>query len=110
MLFSIEPAKLYFHRPGAFLELNGRMGYKVKQGQNPQMQLTLEDITMLPRHDSRSVDDGTQKRGNCEENRDYDDCMYSTLHRHMMEAAGCVAPWMPSRKDDNVTVSETRCV
>ena len=39
--------KLYFHNFGQFLDLSGRMGYKVFMGESIQSQVSYEDINLL---------------------------------------------------------------
>ena len=43
------PVKIYFHRHGQFLDLSGRMGYKVYTGETVQAQVNYEDMRMISR-------------------------------------------------------------
>ncbi len=46
---SLIPVKIYFHANEQFLDLSGRMGYKVFPGEIVQSQVTYEDISLLSR-------------------------------------------------------------
>ncbi len=39
-----EDVKIYFHAPGQYLDLSGRMGYKLYTGETMQSQLSFHDI------------------------------------------------------------------
>ena len=41
--------KLYFHGPDQFLDLSGRMGYKLYRGEIMQSQITVTDTKILER-------------------------------------------------------------
>ncbi len=43
------PVKIYFHAPDQYLDLSGRMGYKLYPGQEIQSQVNYEDIRLLSR-------------------------------------------------------------
>ncbi len=66
---SLRPVKIYFHRPGQYLDLSGRMGHKVYPGEVVQAQVNYEDVRMVSRADAGSVSGLT-----CT-NSTYDHCM-----------------------------------
>ena len=82
-IFSLVPVKLYFHRSGQFLDLSGRMGYKVHLGDTLRSQLTYQEISMLPLN------------GQCTDDS-YDGCMYGILRSAMEQATEdrCTVPWI----------------
>jgi hypothetical protein len=41
---SLEDVKLYFHKSGQFMDLSGRMGYKIFKGEIAQSQINSHDI------------------------------------------------------------------
>ncbi len=43
--------KIYFHAYEQFLDLSGRMGYKIYPGETAQSQVTYEDVRLLSRWD-----------------------------------------------------------
>ena len=65
------PVKLYFHKKGQFLDLSGRMGYKVYPSEKIGLQIITEQIELLP----RQTDDGNVT---CI-NSTYDECMYRVI-------------------------------
>ena len=42
--FSYEDVKVYFHRREQFLDLSGRMGYKIYKGETMQSQVSWHDV------------------------------------------------------------------
>ena len=42
--FSLEDVKVYFHRSDQFLDLSGRMGYKIYKGETVQSQVSWHDV------------------------------------------------------------------
>ena len=42
--FSLEDVKVYFHQHNQFLDLSGRMGYKVFKGETVQTQVSWQDV------------------------------------------------------------------
>ncbi len=50
--FSISsciPVKIYFHNIDQFLDLSGRMGYKISMGEQVQSQVSYEVIDLIPK-------------------------------------------------------------
>ena len=84
--FSRLPTKVYLHRPGQFLDLSGRMGYKVFLGDHVQSQINYQDVRMVPK-----VDDGGQE--SCS-NEEFDSCIYGKVTERLYEEAGCTVPWI----------------
>ena len=80
---------MYFHRNGQFLDLSGRMGYKIYVKDVVQSQVMWHDIRMM----SKDKDGGKT----CIDS-EYDTCMYSALIRHMeantQSENGCTVPWV----------------
>ena len=68
---------IYFHAPGQFLDLNGRLGHNVMPGQSVETQVTYQDAKMLPTLDM----DG---KPTCSHHH-YDACMYESMAKSMTE-------------------------
>jgi hypothetical protein len=43
-MYSLEDVKMYIHEKGQFLELSGRMGYKMKTQEHVESQLNIHEI------------------------------------------------------------------
>ena len=88
LLASLIDSKVYLHRPGQFLDLSGRMGYKVFLGDQIQSQINYQDVRMVP----KTLDsDGSQS---CSMEV-FDECIYTKVTRLMYEKApGCTVPWV----------------
>ena len=101
--FSKIDVKLYFHGPDQFLDLSGRMGYKLYKGEIMQSQITVTDITILERDVKKDENDPNYKKGQktCS-NELYDDCIYNMLARTMREDTkdNCTVPYI--RDDSNI--------
>ena len=95
--------KLYFHGPDQFLDLSGRMGYKLYRGDIMQSQITVEEITILERDMTEDNNDPDFKEGEktCS-NENYDDCIYNMLSRIMRENTedNCTVPYI--RDNSNI--------
>ena len=95
--------KLYFHGPEQFLDLHGRMGYKLYRGEIMQSQITVTDIEILEKNTRKNNDDPSIKDGSktCS-NENYDDCIYSMLARSMRENTvdNCTVPYITD--DSNI--------
>ena len=101
--FSKIDVKLYFHGPDQFLDLSGRMGYKLYRGEVMQSQVTVTDITILERDEKEEDDDPTFVKGSKTCSKElYDDCIYNTLTRLMRENTddNCTVPYV--RDDGNI--------
>lgn len=89
--------KVYFHPPGQFLSLNGRMGYKILSGDHVEAVLNYHEYRMLekenPNYDPLAKDQN-QFRTTCSQGN-YDSCIYNKLEQSMMQDAGCTVPYMP---------------
>ena len=90
---------MYFHGKGQFLDLSGRMGYRVHVGQRIQQQITFQDVLQL---DYKNTKAGmflslflTENERKCSHDT-YDDCMYSTLAKTMKNETkdNCTVPWV----------------
>ena len=100
--------KIYFHGPDQFLDLSGRMGYKLYLGEIMQSQITVTDITILERNQKKDEDDPTYKEGRktcMKEN--YDDCIYNMLTREMRKNTedNCTVPYV--RDDSRICTKES---
>jgi len=51
-LHSYIDVKVYFHAPNQFLDLNGRMGYKIRLGERIEGQVNYEDIRLISRQEN----------------------------------------------------------
>ena len=92
--YSHVDVKVYFHGPGQFLDLSGRMGYKIYVNDTMQSQVSWHDVRML----SKEKKDGTKSCINSV----YDKCMYGALISHMKANTpsenGCTVPWVMQGK------------
>ena len=113
--------KLYFHPPGQFLALNGRMGYKIRQGKREQplwiiglLLYTFKMLgnnveAMLSYHEYRMLEKDNPKYNPEAKDQNkylttcnpglYDSCMYNQLEKSMMAEVGCTVPYLPNVDD-----------
>ena len=87
MFFSITNVKVYFHKINQFLDLNGRMGYKIYQKEIVQNQVNTQDLRMLPNKEL----DGSSSCAHI----NYDECIYQSLIQHMKNKT---SEFVPLRK------------
>ncbi|XP_040576980.1 uncharacterized protein [Lepeophtheirus salmonis] len=88
MMFQLQlPVEIYLHQMGQFLDLSGRMGYKVVIGERHESQISYRDMRMLEKPDKgegsfvcRTIN--------------YDHCMYQRITDLMVDQLGCVSPWV----------------
>ena len=103
--------ELYFHAPGQFLDLFGRMAYKLYRGEVMQTQITIRDSNEL---EKEATDDEnyfgfaafkTTTKESCTTDL-YDDCVYNMLNRDMREKTedGCTAPYV--KDAENICTKE----
>ena len=89
--------QIYFHGPDQFLDLSGRMAYKLNLGEIMQSQITVTDITILERDQKKDEDDPTYKEGrkSCM-TENYDDCIYNMLTNEMRKNTedNCTVPYV----------------
>ena len=110
LFFSKIDVKLYFHGPDQFLDLSGRMGYKLYKGEIMQSQITVTDITILERDVKEDKNDPNFKKGQKTCSKElYDDCIYNMLARTMREdtADNCTVPYI--RDDSNICTNPKVC-
>ena len=89
--------KVYFHGKDQFLDLSGRMGYKVYKREKLQFPITATDITILERDAKNDEHDPNFKKGRKTCSNDlYDDCIYNMLARTMRQntAKNCTVPYI----------------
>ena len=89
--------KLYFHGPDQFLDLSGRMGYRLYRGETMQSQVTVSAIKLLERPLPHDEDDPQYREGSMTCSTEiYDECMYGTLARDMKEKTkdNCTVPYV----------------
>ena len=94
--------KLYFHGPDQFLDLSGRMGYKLYRGEIMQSQITVTDTEVLERtvtEENNKTEEEVEVK-TCSKDV-YDDCIYGMLNRFMRENTedDCRAPFVRSDND-----------
>ena len=93
----LRSTKIYFHPPGQFLSLNGRMGYKIFFGDKIEASLNYHEYQMLektnPDYDPNALDQN--KFPTTCNSGIYDQCIYQTLTKLMMNQAGCTVPYLP---------------
>ena len=72
--------------PGQFMDLSGRMGYKIFPGDVIQTQVMYQDVRMLEKRGS----DG----GRSCSREVFDECLYRAITERMWEEVGCSVPWV----------------
>ena len=87
--------KVYFHAENQFLDLSGRLGYKVHVGRRYESQITIQDVKQI---EYKNVENGIifyESDKKCT-NEPYDKCMYHTLTTTMEKETDddCTAPWV----------------
>ena len=88
--------KVYFHAKDQFLDLSGRLGYKVYLGKRFESQITVQDAYQL---EYKNVHNGIifyPSDRKCS-HESYDKCMYRTLTMAMKQETEdhCTVPWVP---------------
>ena len=93
--------KVYIHAKDQFLDLSGRMGYKIHVGDKMQFQVGMEEIQQLEYKDVKNSLALTSSDKSCS-HEIYDDCMYETVARIMKEQSEqhCTVPWI--RNNTNI--------
>ena len=86
--FRKTAVKVYFHKPEQFLDLSGRMGYKIYLGEVVQAQISVQDNHQL----DRILENGERT---CSDHH-YDNCIYDMLAREMQSRTedNCTVPWV----------------
>ena len=87
---------MYFHAKDQFLDLSGRLGYKVYLGKRSESQITVQDAFQL---EYKNVHNGIifyESDRKCAHGS-YDKCMYDTLIKSMKHETEdyCTVPWVP---------------
>ena len=94
--------KLYFHAKDQFLDLSGRMGYKIRKGDRIESQITVKDVMQLEFKQIKNIGILTtsgfvpsEELRKCSHDL-YDKCMYSKLANAMKEETEdkCTVPWI----------------
>jgi len=93
--FNID-VKLYFHGPDQFLDLSGRMGYKLYRGETMQSQITVTDTQILERSVKEDAGNGKEVEKKTCAHHVYDDCIYGMLSNLMRNNTedGCRVPFI----------------
>ena len=93
--------ELYFHGPDQFLDLSGRMGYKLYRGEKMESQMTIKDYIILERDEIDYEDDDLFSFKSAEANKTctndiFDDCVYDVMAKEMIDNTGdkCTAPYV----------------
>ena len=88
------------HRHGQFLDLNGRMGYKIHIGERFQVQVNYQDIRMLEKSSQKKLRFKQKSEKSCTQ-CEYDSCMYGAVERIMRQRTieECTAPWIRNASD-----------
>ena len=86
---------MYFHAKDQFLDLSGRMGYKLNLGRVYESQVNVQEVIQVEYknvHNGIIFYDDDRK---CT-SKPYDDCMYGHLTEHMKSETedGCTVPWI----------------
>lgn len=87
----LESVKVYFHHREQYLDMNGRMGIKLKKGEQIQLQANWALFEML--------EEDTLMGYNCRKDPPYDRCMYKSVTTMMKEEANCTVPWVPDNRN-----------
>ena len=83
---SKRAVKIYLSRPGQFMDLSGRMGYKIFPGDVIQTQVTYQDVRMMEK-------DGPDGGKSCSREV-FDECLYGAITERMYREVGCTVPWV----------------
>ena len=93
--------ELFFHGPDQFLDLSGRMGYKLYRGEKMESQMTIKDYIILERDEINHEGDGffsfySEEANKTCANDVFDDCVYDVMAREMRDNTGdkCTAPYV----------------
>ena len=104
--FSLIDTKVYVHAKNQFLDLSGRMGYKVYIGERFESQVLVQEILQL---EYKNVDNAlalSDDDKSCS-HEVYDDCMYEAVANVMKHESKdhCTVPWI---RDNRKICSEPR--
>lgn len=95
-----DKTDIFIHHFGQFLSPNSRSRVDVEKGKFVKIAINHEVVQLLSGEDF----------GNCVDNYgndgSFDSCMYSNLHRLMMEQVGCTVPWLPDKS--NICTQESK--
>ena len=95
-----DKTDIFIHHFGQFLSPNSRSRVDVDKGKFVKIAINHEVVQLL----------SGEEFGNCVDNYgndgDFDSCMYTKLHKMMMDEVGCTVPWMPDKS--NICVQEDK--
>ena len=88
-------AKVYIHAKDQFLDLSGRMGYKIYIGERFESQVSVQEILQLKYKNVKNALALSSSDRSCS-HETYDDCMYETLANLMKDNSKdhCTVPWI----------------
>ena len=94
-------AKLYIHAKDQFLDLSGRMGYKVFLGKRFECQVTVQEIIQLEYRNVKNALALSSQDKSCSYQA-YDECMYNRMSEVMKRNTEdkCTVPWI--RNNDRI--------
>ena len=98
-LISLVDVKVYIHAKDQFLDLSGRMGYKIYKGDRFETQVTTQDIRQLEYKNVKSAWFISSSDQTCT-HEEFDSCMYENVANLMKEntAEKCTVPWVRSNQ------------
>ena len=98
--------QVFYHQPGQFLHLDGRMSYMQFRGKSVQNQISYQQIKMSEKQISKwnPIAEEKKKRKVCSSSL-YDECVYDAIRVEMLEKVGCVSPWVLPKKQYKVCTS-----
>ena len=99
-IFSLINVKIYIHAKDQFLDLSGRMGYKVHIEDKMQFQVDMEEMQQLEYKDVANALWLTESDKSCS-HEIYDECMYGAVTRIMRENSkhNCTVPWVRNNSE-----------
>jgi hypothetical protein len=104
--FSLIDAKIYVHAKNQFLDLSGRMGYKLYIGERFESQVSVQEILQLEYKNVNNALVLSDSDKSCS-HEVYDDCMYEKVAKVMKDNSKdhCTVPWI---RDNRKICSERR--
>jgi hypothetical protein len=86
-----DKTDIFIHHPGQFLSPNSRSRVDVQLGSFTKIAINHEVVQLIGGEDFSTC------VANYGEYSDFDDCMYQTMQKLMLEQVGCTVPWIPDK-------------
>jgi hypothetical protein len=87
----IDKTDIFIHHFGQFLSPNSRSRVDVDKGKFVKIAISHEVVQLLSGEDFGTCVDNYGK------SKDFDDCMYTKMHKLMIDEVGCTVPWLPDK-------------